>query len=74
MPPFRQALTANEAASYFRTGRTLRPSRTSRPLYFACAQGRLTGVDPLRDSGRAETPQTWNRYAYALTPPATSAR
>lgn len=37
--------------------------------YFASLQGRFMGVDPLLASGRAEAPQTWNRYAYALNNP-----
>jgi RHS repeat-associated protein len=32
--------------------------------------GRYSGVDPLISSGRAEVPQTWNRYSYALNSPA----
>jgi len=37
--------------------------------YFANAQGRFTGVDPLLASGHAAAPQTWNRYSYALNNP-----
>ena len=37
--------------------------------YFASAQGRFTGADPLLASGRAGAPQTWNRYTYALNNP-----
>jgi hypothetical protein len=31
--------------------------------------GRFTSVDPLLSSGRIETPQTWNRYAFVLNNP-----
>ncbi len=37
--------------------------------YFASAQGRFTGVDPLLASALAGAPQTWNRYSYALNNP-----
>ena len=37
--------------------------------YFASAQGRFTGADPLPASARPGAPQTWNRYAYALNNP-----
>jgi RHS repeat-associated protein len=39
--------------------------------YFASTQGRFTTVDPLAGSGRAPTPQSWNRYAYVLNNPLT---
>ena len=32
--------------------------------YYASAQGRFTGVDPLQASAAPAAPQTWNRYAY----------
>lgn len=37
--------------------------------YFSGAQGRFTSPDPLLASGRAEQPQSWNRYAYVLNNP-----
>ena len=37
--------------------------------YFASTQGRFTTVDPFAGSGRATTPQSWNRYAYVLNNP-----
>lgn len=37
--------------------------------YFASAQGRFTGVDPLMASASVGSPQTWNRYSYALNNP-----
>lgn len=37
--------------------------------YFAGAQGRFVSVDPLPASGRPGSPQTWNRYSYALNNP-----
>ena len=37
--------------------------------YFSNAQGRFTGADPLLASGKANNPQTWNRYTYALNNP-----
>ena len=37
--------------------------------YFASAQGRFTGADPLLASARPGAPQTWNRYAYTLNNP-----
>lgn len=37
--------------------------------YYASAQGRFTGADPLLSSGRLEDPQTWNRYSYTLNNP-----
>jgi RHS repeat-associated protein len=37
--------------------------------YYASAQGRFTGADPLLSSGRQEDPQTWNRYSYTLNNP-----
>ncbi len=33
--------------------------------YFSGAQGRFTSPDPFLGSGRAEEPQSWNRYVYA---------
>ena len=39
--------------------------------YFASTQGRFTTVDPFAGSGRASTPQTWNRYTYVLNNPLT---
>lgn len=41
----------------------------ARARYFASAQGRFTGTDPLLASGRVGAPQTWNRYTYALNNP-----
>jgi RHS repeat-associated protein len=32
--------------------------------YYASAQGRFTGADPLPTSAKLELPQTWNRYVY----------
>lgn len=37
--------------------------------YYSSTQGRFTSVDPLMASGRANSPQTWNRYAYVLNNP-----
>jgi RHS repeat-associated protein len=37
--------------------------------YYSSALGRFTSVDPLLESGRAASPKTWNRYAYALNNP-----
>lgn len=37
--------------------------------YYANVQGRFTSVDPIISSARAEFPQTWNRYHYALNNP-----
>jgi RHS repeat-associated protein len=37
--------------------------------YDASAQARFMTPDPLLNSGRPESPQTWNRYAYALNNP-----
>jgi RHS repeat-associated protein len=37
--------------------------------YYANAQGRFTSPDELLNSGRLESPQTWNRYAYVLNNP-----
>jgi RHS repeat-associated protein len=37
--------------------------------YFAAAHGRFTGVDPLAASAHVGSPQTWNRYSYALNNP-----
>jgi RHS repeat-associated protein len=37
--------------------------------YYASAQGRFTGVDPLTASARAASPQTWNRYSYGVNNP-----
>jgi RHS repeat-associated protein len=37
--------------------------------YFASAQGRFASTDPLLASARPASPQTWNRYAYALNNP-----
>jgi RHS repeat-associated protein len=37
--------------------------------YYGSTQGRFTSVDPLLSSGRAVSPQSWNRYAYALNDP-----
>ncbi|MCL4797462.1 MAG: RHS repeat-associated core domain-containing protein [Bryobacteraceae bacterium] len=37
--------------------------------YYAAAQGRFTSADPLLNSGRPWLPQSWNRYAYALSNP-----
>ncbi|MEN3328412.1 MAG: hypothetical protein V7638_3219, partial [Acidobacteriota bacterium] len=37
--------------------------------YFASTQGRFTTLDPFAGSGRAPTPQSWNRYAYVLNNP-----
>ena len=31
--------------------------------------GRFTSVDPLASSGQPGSPQTWNRYSYALNNP-----
>ncbi len=36
---------------------------------YANRLGRFTGADPLLSSGRAEVPQTWYRYGYALNSP-----
>lgn len=33
--------------------------------YYSSPQGRFTSVDPLLASGRAASPQSWNRYPYA---------
>jgi RHS repeat-associated protein len=37
--------------------------------YFASTQGRFTSADPLGASARAGSPQSWNRYSYALNNP-----
>jgi RHS repeat-associated protein len=37
--------------------------------YFANVQGRFTSVDPLQASARPGSPQSWNRYSYALNNP-----
>jgi RHS repeat-associated protein len=37
--------------------------------YFANMQGRFTSVDPLQASARPGSPQSWNRYSYALNNP-----
>jgi RHS repeat-associated protein len=37
--------------------------------YLAGAPGRFTSPDPLGASGKASSPQTWNRYAYSLNSP-----
>ncbi len=37
--------------------------------YFSGAQGRFTSPDPLLASGRAQDPQSWNRYAYGRNNP-----
>jgi RHS repeat-associated protein len=36
---------------------------------FVSLHGRFTSPDPLLSSGRAENPQTWNRYVYVLNNP-----
>ncbi len=37
--------------------------------YFASTQGRFTSADPLLTSATVESPQSWNRYDYALNKP-----
>lgn len=37
--------------------------------YYNFSHGRFTGVDPLRESAKAENPQTWNRYSYSYNNP-----
>jgi RHS repeat-associated protein len=37
--------------------------------YYSSIQGRYTSVDPLLSSGRLQSPQSWNRYAYVLNNP-----
>lgn len=37
--------------------------------YYSSIHGRFTSADPLMASGRANAPQTWNRYNYALNNP-----
>ncbi len=37
--------------------------------YYNGAQGRFTSPDPLMASARTISPQTWNRYSYALNKP-----
>jgi RHS repeat-associated protein len=37
--------------------------------YYTNTQGRFTSVDPLMASGSAGSPQSWNRYAYAINNP-----
>jgi RHS repeat-associated protein len=37
--------------------------------YYSSAQGRFTSTDPLLASGRAASPQSWNRYTYVLNNP-----
>jgi RHS repeat-associated protein len=37
--------------------------------YFANVQGRFTSVDPSQASARPGSPQSWNRYSYALNDP-----
>ncbi|HYN85379.1 MAG TPA: discoidin domain-containing protein [Pyrinomonadaceae bacterium] len=41
----------------------------ARARYYAQGQGRFTSPDPFLASGRPSTPQSWNRYAYALNNP-----
>jgi RHS repeat-associated protein len=33
------------------------------------SQGRFTAVDPLRESAKADNPQSWNRYSYTFNNP-----
>jgi RHS repeat-associated protein len=40
-----------------------------RARYLSSIQGRFTSPDPLLESGRAATPQSWNRYSYVLNNP-----
>jgi RHS repeat-associated protein len=40
--------------------------------YYASAQGRFAGVDPLLASAHATSPQSWNRYAYVGNNPLVS--
>lgn len=37
--------------------------------YYASVQGRFTGPDEFLNSGRPESPQSWNRYSYVLNSP-----
>jgi RHS repeat-associated protein len=37
--------------------------------YYSSAHGRFTSPDPTLESGRAESPETWNRYSYARCNP-----
>jgi RHS repeat-associated protein len=37
--------------------------------YYGSTQGRFTSPDEFLNSGRLESPQTWNRYAYVLNNP-----
>lgn len=37
--------------------------------YYASIQGRFTGADPLLSSASVGSPQSWNRYAYAVNNP-----
>jgi RHS repeat-associated protein len=37
--------------------------------YYASMQGRFTSPDEFLNSGRLESPQTWNRYTYVLNNP-----
>jgi RHS repeat-associated protein len=37
--------------------------------YYGSMQGRFTSPDEFLNSGRLESPQTWNRYAYVLNNP-----
>jgi RHS repeat-associated protein len=37
--------------------------------YYSSQLGRFSSADPLMASGRAEMPQSWNRYAYVLNNP-----
>jgi RHS repeat-associated protein len=37
--------------------------------YYNYSHGRFTSIDPLRESAKAENPQTWNRYSYSYNNP-----
>lgn len=37
--------------------------------YYSGPQGRFTSIDPALESGKAELPQSWNRYSYVLNNP-----
>lgn len=36
---------------------------------YSYSHGRFTSVDPLKESAKAENPQTWNRYSYSYNNP-----
>lgn len=37
--------------------------------YFSYNHGRFTSADPMRESAKADAPQTWNRFSYVVNNP-----